>query len=195
MSIRDPIKNTPLIPAFENMFGKKKKSKPAKISHKHVNGMAKKLSVKISGKSRRKLWADIVRKSKCVLKQKKKNQTPKSKKMKTYLMKHIPKMAKQLKIKMAGKTKCALLSQIDTRMKKQIPKKVSRKSNFGSWWDNTQKTYSGSKLCASNQCASTSDMGGSYPFYQPSGSNWRPYTPVTGINSNPKSGFGRRYFD
>lgn len=56
-------------------------------------------------------------------------------------------------------------------------KKKGRTNAFGSWWDNTQYTYS--PLCASGQCASTYSTS-MYPYYSAPNDNWAPYYPVKG---------------
>lgn len=210
MAIRDPINNTPSIPAYNMKYGRRRR-KRNKTSGGHVYKMATKLGVKKSVKGKPKsvssLWNGIYTRGKSLLKKKEK-----STKL-TYLKKHIQTMRKKLGIKKGKKTPLMLWNNINTKVKQQIklhhnkfgrrkkrrrrvvlrrgpggpmpffrrgPPRVRRmklkrkkRSRFGSWWDNTQPTYS--PVCASQQCADVSSMGGRYPFYRKPGSTWVPY--------------------
>lgn len=163
MAIRDPIYNTPLVPELKmNNYGAKKKK--SKTSRGHIYRMAKAMKVKISSrgkkKSVRKLWSDIYSKGKSILN---------SGKPTKYLTKHIKIMSKKLKIKMGGKSQKTLWNQINTNVKKYLPKKRKRKNSSFGWWDNTQRNY-----CIGNQC-SNSTLDNPYPFYLSSRSEWKPY--------------------
>jgi hypothetical protein len=48
------------------------------------------------------------------------------------------------------------------------PRRVSK---FGSWWDNTQKTY-----CAGAQCSAADQVGSGYPYH----GDWKPYASIRG---------------
>lgn len=201
LSIRDPIRNTPMIPEYlyassypttttASQFGKK--TRKTSYYRKHINSMAKKLGVKISKKSLVKLWSDIIKKGKTVLKYNCKNcknckHNKKGCKLclqSKYLKKHIKQMAKKNKIKQKGKSFIQIWNQINTKMKSKLKTTRRRRTRrtrqtsrtrFGSWWDNTQQDY-----CNGTQCASANTLGGPYSFYRPNDSNWTPYYKLRG---------------
>lgn len=193
IALRDPIQNTPLLPGYYSSkdsdyfalnYGKRKrKRKPKRTSGGHIYKMAKAMGVKASKNGKRKtvrsLWNNIFTRGKHLLK---KNH-PDCKHTK-YLKRHVKSMAKKLKVKQRGKSPLRIWNGINTAVKKQMPKKKRgrrtkrRKSSFGTYWDNTQKTYA--NACASQQCASASTVGGPYPFYRPAKSNWVPYYQIKG---------------
>lgn len=186
MSLRDPEITTPKIPSYYDSniytspnFGKKKR-KTKKTKRGHIYLMAKHLGIKLSIKGRKKtpkrLWSDIYRKGIIILK------SPERKEYK-YLKNHINIMGKKLAIKVRAKRPLVCWRQINTQVRKHFPIKkqrliVRKKYSFGNYWDNTQKTYS--PVCTSQQCAKASTIGGPYPFYRPSDSNWKPYYQING---------------
>lgn len=174
-------------------FGRSKSSSIA-FSDKHMRSMAKKLKVKINTgkrrKTQKKLFGDVMRKGKTILRSK--TMTAEKK----YVMKHCALMAKKLKIKHRGRSHIAVWNEImkkgsqkekvykKRKLKKYNNKKIytgrkrytRKKTSFGSWWDNTQQLYGG--IGASKQSADASTLNGPYPFYN--NDSWQPYYSIDG---------------
>jgi len=173
-------------------FGRTKDSGVA-FSDKHVRLMAKKMKIKMvvgrRRKTQKKLFEDVMRKGKVILRSK--TMTAEKK----YVIKHCVQMAKKLKIKYKGRSHSSVWNDIMKKgsKKEKVYKKRSlkkynnnkvytgrkrytrkKKSSFGSWWDNTQQLYGG----ASRQAADASTLNGPYPFY--SNDNWQPYQSIDG---------------
>ena len=101
------------MPCKKSSFGKKKKKTNTQskcITHKHIQSMAKYLKIKQSVKGKKKttrrLWGDVSRKGKSILKAKEND------KMYKYMIKHCKMMAKKLKIKQSKKSPLVIWGQI-----------------------------------------------------------------------------------
>jgi hypothetical protein len=176
-------------------YGKRKSTK--NITDKHIKNMAKKMKVKLSSRGKRKniarLDSDVHKKGKSILKSKKDTT------LKKYVISHTKSMAKKMKVRFYKRSHLSVWNEVWKKIKKchstsKVTKKrntinrskgskkikpkrrTSKKSKFGSWWDNTQQLYGGA---VGKQAADASNLGGEYPFYS-GNDNWVPYYSIGG---------------
>lgn len=161
LSINDPIEKTPLVPGYyQSSFGKKKRRRLSRKGSK-------------TKKKRRAIGY-------CV----KKGRVVKIYKISTKAGRYYYDGKKVTKGKKCFKTKAKAKASLKKKIVKRRRGPRTRRSSFGSWWDNTQLTYCN----PGTECANASTLGGQYPFYS-GNSNWKPYYPVK------SSAFGGSWFN
>ena len=201
-SLRDPIQTTPMIPAYSSAsaFGKKRRARRvrrtsskrkitststlADMKRLVISPLCRVLNIKMLKKSPKTLFRQIVNKAKPY--------SPRSpSQLRTVLNKICKNKSKVITVKHVNKTNVQIIKAIQKKLLKILRdnkgknKPVTRKrrrrrrttrSGFGTWWDNTQRTYN--RTCASGQCADANTLGGRYPFYSRQDSTWKPYYPL-----------------
>lgn len=209
LSAINGVENTPLLPSYYGPndqyynanYGRRvarktitKRRRKSKFGQKDAKNLAKRLSLKVTNQGRQLSVRQLITKITNSLKSK----NDKSKKEKI-----INPLARRMKVSLTKKgRKRSLLSiwndiknavDVDRVTKKsgksssrfksmtkvRNPRLRRRSTNFGSWWDNTQKTY-----CFGDQCSYASDLGSGLPYY----GDWKPYSSVRG----PSFGGARR---
>lgn len=149
-----------------------------------ISPLCRVLNIKMLKKSPKTLFRQIVNKAKPY--------SPRSpSQLRTVLNKICKNKSKVITVKHVNQTNVQIIKAIQKKLlkilrdNKEKKKPVTRKrrrrrrttrSGFGTWWDNTQKTYN--RTCASGQCADANTLGGRYPFYSGQDGTWKPYYPL-----------------
>ena len=178
------VENTPLLPSYYTMnYGSQKTKKHSKFGQPEARTIAKKLNLKTTTGGKSLTLDKLIGKIDTSMKSKTKQEQCKGTLEQIAKRVHVS-LSKGGKRKSAPKLWTDIKKTVDTSKvvkKKKIPSKKSgstvhqgrsrRKpqSEFGSWWDNTQKTY-----CLGGQCSYADQVGSGLPYY----GNWKPYSSI-----------------
>lgn len=182
------VNRTPMLPSYYS-YGKsdvKRKKTTSGFGMTHAREIAKKLKLKTTQKGKRLSLKQMISKITNSLKTKTKQDQAKE---------VIQKTAKKVKVPLTKKGKKVSVKSLWTQITKKVvdvdkvvkkknsvrriksssrvrqPRSRKINSHFGSWWDNTQKTY-----CLGGQCQNMVDLGSGFPYK----GDWKPYSSIKG---------------
>lgn len=193
------VENTPLLPSYYDTnntyynvnygrrLSRKKTTRRRKSSfgQKDAKILAKKMKLKVTSGGKQLSFRQLISRIGASLKSKKDKETK---------TKAVQSVAKKMKVPLTSSGRKRSLTSLWSEIRKAVDtNKVTKKNksirktksstkirmgrhrrrsqNFGSWWDNTQKTY-----CLGGQCSYSSDVGSGYPYI----GDWPPYASIKG---------------
>ena len=190
MAAFNDVSRTPLLPSYYS-YGRnvtKRKKTTSGFGMTHAREIAKKLKLKTTQSGKRLSLKQLISKITNSIKVKTKQEQVKDIIQKTAKKVKVPLTKKGKKVsvkslwsqitkkvvdvdKVTKKTNSVRRIKSSTKVRQPRSRRRNTSNHFGSWWDNTQKTY-----CLGAQCQSMTDLGSGFPYK----GDWKPYSSIKG---------------